>query len=221
MMGVGAAAAFAFEIAHARPAPESAPTTAIINDEPAQVTPTAAPEPTRAPQPAAAKQSAPAPTIAPTPKAMPAAKPPLAPAPAHKRATGSAPASTAPATGSDAAPSYMFDVCDEHSCAASNYERECCAPYKNAAPDLAVTLDRIMIAGALASIHPLVEQCGSADIQGTVKVHIKVAPSGAVVESEPRDTPDPTLGECVASAVQKAQFPRTRNGGSFTNSFSF
>jgi hypothetical protein len=34
-------------------------------------------------------------------------------------------------------------------------------------------------------------------------------------------TPDPTLGACVASAVQKATFEPTQLGGSFSYPFAF
>ena len=88
-------------------------------------------------------------------------------------------------------------------------------------PSSRFELDRVMIAGALASVHPVVEQCAMQDVHGTVKVHMQVTPQGTVVDSEPRDTRIRNLGECVASAVKKAQFPHTQRGGTFTSSFAF
>jgi len=50
---------------------------------------------------------------------------------------------------------------------------------------------------------------------------VKVAGSGAVSSVTVKESPDSALGSCVASAVQKATFAKTQNGGSFSYPFTF
>ena len=50
---------------------------------------------------------------------------------------------------------------------------------------------------------------------------VKVSPSGSVANVSVKNTPDPGLGSCVASAMQGAHFPKTQKGGSFSYPFIF
>ncbi|HTR49756.1 MAG TPA: molybdopterin-binding protein [Kofleriaceae bacterium] len=123
----------------------------------------------------------------------------------------------------------LADGCDQVSCVLSHYERECCAPYKPAAPPPRGSsdgppeaIDRGMVLTALAEVKPLVSQCGDrAGVKGTVKIHVEVAPDGAVSDVTVREAPDEALGTCIAAAARKAHFAQTRVGGSFTYPYVF
>jgi TonB family protein len=56
---------------------------------------------------------------------------------------------------------------------------------------------------------------------GTVKIAVEVAPEGNVKSAEVTESPDTALGACVATALKKAQFGKSVNGGSFTYPFVF
>jgi TonB family protein len=93
---------------------------------------------------------------------------------------------------------------------------EPCCSHKAAQPD---TLDRNAIASGLASVNAAVMACRSAGT-GAVKVRIAVRGDGQVADAGVESAPDPALGACVVSAVQRAQFPRTKSGRSFKYTFS-
>jgi predicted Zn finger-like uncharacterized protein len=127
--------------------------------------------------------------------------------------------------------------CDEVSCVLNNYEGACCAKFKKgpkggssggstSAPksDLPDALDRAMISSGVANVKGRVTACGDkSSAKGKVKVHVKVGPDGRVVGGgvSVETTPDPALGACVASAMQKATFAKTQSGGSFSYPFVF
>ena len=120
-------------------------------------------------------------------------------------------------------------ACDEVSCVLNNYEGSCCAKYKKggkptAAPsgDLPASLDRTMVSDGVGKVKGKVMSCGDrSSAKGTVKVSVKVGSDGRVVSASVKESPDPALGNCVASAMQKATFARTQTGGSFAYPFSF
>jgi hypothetical protein len=120
----------------------------------------------------------------------------------------------------------------------NNYEGACCAKFKKGggkAPagggsppaaksgDLPDGLDRTMISEGVAKVKARVMGCGEkSPAKGTVKVAVKVGPDGHVTSATPRDpVPDAGLASCVASAMQKATFPKTQSGGSFAYPFVF
>lgn len=100
------------------------------------------------------------------------------------------------------------------------------------APAPAVTCDPSAVADGLtreiitSGIEPVradAEQCGTRrpSMRGVVKVHVNVGADGVVTQAAALQTPDPGLGECVASAMRKSVFACTRQGGSFTYPFVF
>ena len=122
--------------------------------------------------------------------------------------------------------------CDEVSCVLENYEGACCKkfhsphaptttkhPPANSLPD---ALDRQSITSGLASVKARVEACVVVSTsRGTVKVRVHVDGNGVVTEVIVEATPDDALGACVEAAVQRAVFPRTQRGGSFSYPFVF
>jgi TonB family protein len=78
-----------------------------------------------------------------------------------------------------------------------------------------------MVAHAMSSIASEVDQCAASGAQGTVKLFIRVKPDGSTSSVEIRESPDETLGSCVADAVRGAHFRATLRGGAFTKSFTF
>lgn len=83
-------------------------------------------------------------------------------------------------------------------------------------------LDRASISAAMNAVKPDVIACGkTSTAKGAVKVAVKVQPSGDIATVDIKATPDAALGDCVAKAVQKAKFKKTKNGGSFSYPFVF
>jgi hypothetical protein len=118
--------------------------------------------------------------------------------------------------------------CDEVSCVLTNNAGSCCDRYRKVpAPKtppsaLPATLDRQMISDGIAQVKPSVTACGHATTAtGVVKVHVRIEASGRVSRVDIEHSPDNVLGGCVAGAVQKAVFPPTQQGGSFTYPFVF
>jgi hypothetical protein len=119
--------------------------------------------------------------------------------------------------------------CDEVSCILEKYARSCCARFKPADPGprpipsgVPEELDKAMIRAAVDKMRPVIIGCGEkAGVHGTVKVAVSVAASGAVDSASVAATPDPTLGDCVAGAMRKLSFGKTKSGGSFTYPFVF
>jgi TonB family protein len=116
--------------------------------------------------------------------------------------------------------------CDEVGCVLGNYSSACCAkfrrpPVPKPRTDLPEGLDRVSISEGIAAVKGRVAACGSQGAKGKVKVKVRVAASGAVTNVDVEATPDPALGACVARAIQKAVFPKTQLGGSFSYPFVF
>jgi TonB family protein len=79
-----------------------------------------------------------------------------------------------------------------------------------------------MISDGVAKVKARVMACGDkSSAKGQVKVSVKVNPDGSVANVSVKTTPEPGLGSCVASAMQKASFKKTTNGGSFGYPFVF
>lgn len=122
--------------------------------------------------------------------------------------------------------------CDEVSCVLTNYEGTCCAkfgsprasttnmqPSTNGLPD---TLDRQSISTGIAAVKSRVTACADhSTARGKVKVRVQVGANGRVINLFVEATPDAALGACVAAAVQRATFPETEQGGSFSYPFVF
>ena len=121
--------------------------------------------------------------------------------------------------------------CDEVSCVLNNYAGACCAKFRKghstppaaASKDSAVPdLDRTMISIAIAAIKPRVYACGDkSSAKGVVKVHVKVGADGRINSVLVSESPDDALSSCVEAAVQRAVFPKTTYGGSFSYPFAF
>ena len=123
--------------------------------------------------------------------------------------------------------------CDEVSCVLNNYEGACCQKFRkggHAAPshgssgnsDLPEELTRDMISSAIAAVKGRAMACGGrSSAKGLVKVHVRVGGDGRISSVSVSQTPDPSLGACVAAAVQRASFPKTQRGGSFAYPFPF
>jgi outer membrane biosynthesis protein TonB len=126
-------------------------------------------------------------------------------------------------------PPITASDCDEVACVLSKYNRPCCAKYKPAESDLKpraggvpTELDKVMVRAGIEKVKPRVVACGerSAD-KGTVRIRVAVKPDGDVSEASVVETPSQALGDCVASALRKAQFGKSINGGTFTYPFVF
>jgi len=120
------------------------------------------------------------------------------------------------------------ETCDEVSCVLNNNTPSCCAKYKKDAPVAPVVtgppvaLERQGISNGIMSVKASVSACGThATAHGIVKVRVRVAASGLVTNVEVDSTPDAALGACVAKVVERAVFPRTQTGGSFSYPFVF
>ena len=79
-----------------------------------------------------------------------------------------------------------------------------------------------MIQDGVNKVKARVMACGDkSSAKGQVKVSVKVSPSGGVTGVTVKSSPDAGLGSCVASAMQKATFAKTQNGGSFAYPWNF
>jgi hypothetical protein len=126
-------------------------------------------------------------------------------------------------------PPITASDCDEVACVLSKYDRPCCARYKPAESDLKpraggvpTELDKVMVRAGVEKVKPRVVACGEQSTdKGTVRVRVSVNPDGHVSEASAVEAPSQTLGDCVASALRKAQFGKSINGGTFTYPFVF
>jgi len=128
------------------------------------------------------------------------------------------------------APVTVENGCDEVSCALDRYQLACCAKFKPAevpvepkpTSDLPEKIDRSMIVDAMGKMKPAVVRCGEIHgTKGTVKLYVQVTAGGSVEDVSVQSTPDAPIGACVATAIKKASFARTQNGGSFGYPFVF
>ncbi|HEY4058879.1 MAG TPA: hypothetical protein VGM39_19830 [Kofleriaceae bacterium] len=87
------------------------------------------------------------------------------------------------------------------------------------------SLDRAMITAAVAAIRPAINKCGeslSDAMPLRVRVRVSVTPFGRPSSSvSMADAGAESLGKCVVRAMNKARFPHTRSGGTFTYPFMF
>ncbi|MBA3464269.1 MAG: zinc-ribbon domain-containing protein, partial [Deltaproteobacteria bacterium] len=175
------------------------------------------------------------------PEKKPDAKKPDTKRPDPKRPGGTTVAAKTPEKKPDPPPAKEpagGGGCDEVSCVLNNYEGACCAKFKKGpkAPaggttaakpaggggDLPDSLDRQMIQDGVNKVKTRVMGCGDkSSAKGQVKVSVKVSPSGSVSNVAVKSSPDAALGSCVASAMQKATFGKTQNGGSFAYPWNF
>jgi len=95
--------------------------------------------------------------------------------------------------------------------------------FGSARADVPDGLDRAAISAGISSVKAKVVDCGKAspDVKGKVKVKVVVAPAGTVTSASISETPDDSLGQCVATAVKTAKFGATKNGGTFSYPFVF
>ncbi len=147
----------------------------------------------------------------------------------HAAGTGAGKASgkqagSGAASGTTAEAPVSADGCDKVSCVIDAYARPCCEVYRPRKPgELPLELDRSMITAGMAKAKAAVIRCGeqTPTAKGIVRLAMKVAPDGSVAEASVSETPDATLGECVASAAKKVTFATTEQGGSFAYPFRF
>lgn len=119
--------------------------------------------------------------------------------------------------------------CDEVACVLGTAPATCCvkfrrprAPTAKDPAHLPTSLERSAISIAIASVRPEIVACAARSTKtGTVKLHVRVGPDGRVTSVTVDQTPDDALGGCVASAVRRAVFEPTLNGGSFSYPFIF
>ena len=88
--------------------------------------------------------------------------------------------------------------------------------------DLADSLTKSDISAGVGKISAKASACGAkSSAKGKVTVSVKVSGGGTVTSVTVKESPDPALGSCVAAAMQKATFAKTKNGGSFSYPFRF
>jgi hypothetical protein len=179
----------------ATPAPPKVPVAAKVPPKVAAKTPGKTPTPPPA-HPAVATAPPPGPPTPPTPPTPPA--PPAGP---------------------------VDPDCDEVACVLEHYGRPCCERFKPAAKGPSPSaggLDRAAVRAGVDKVKAVVIGCGEkTKVKGTVKLSVSVGSDGRVEDVTVKETPDPTLGDCVAGAVRRATFAKTPGGGSFTYPFVF
>ena len=122
------------------------------------------------------------------------------------------------------------------SCVLNNYEGACCQKFRKggakpaggtttAKPgggDVPEKLDRAMIQAGVDGVRGSVMKCGDkSSSKGVVRLQVKVTADGSVSSASVAASPDPGLGQCAASAMQRARFKKTQQGGSFAIPFTF
>lgn len=140
------------------------------------------------------------------------------------KASGGKQTGSAATTPTTAEAPVAADGCDKVSCVIDAYARPCCEQYRPRSKDAPpVELDKAMITAGMAKAKAAVIRCGeqSPTAKGIVRIAMKVAPDGSVTDASVAESPDATLGECVASAVRKVSFASTEQGGSFAYPFKF
>ncbi|MDQ3333551.1 MAG: molybdopterin-binding protein [Myxococcota bacterium] len=116
--------------------------------------------------------------------------------------------------------------CEEVACVLEKYARPCCQRFKPQGEMFqpgSADLSKAQIKAGVDKLRPRVIACSEQhkDVKGTVKVAMSVDPEGNVTELSVQSAPADGLGECVASALRRAKFAKTKNGGSFTYPFVF
>jgi hypothetical protein len=83
-------------------------------------------------------------------------------------------------------------------------------------------LDPAMISEAVAKVKAQIIACRElSSLKGEVLLSVKVAAEGCVIDVKIKTAPHPALGNCVATAIEKATFAKTTSGGTFRYPFVF
>jgi TonB family protein len=124
------------------------------------------------------------------------------------------------------------DDCDDIFCVV-NSDAACCksrapkaAPKQPPPPppksDLPEQLTSSMIATAMNAVKARAMACGDkSSAKGRVLVHLKVGNDGRVSDVKVLASPDDALGACVVAVVNRATFPATQSGRSFSVPYTF
>jgi len=116
--------------------------------------------------------------------------------------------------------------CDEVTCLVEP-NKACCRKYRSSggsssksSSNLPERPSKSDVKAGIGNVMGRVRACGSKHGgTGVVKVRVKVGESGRVESADP--SPSNALGDCVASAVKQAKFPKTQRGVTFTYPFRF
>ncbi len=116
--------------------------------------------------------------------------------------------------------------CDEVTCLVEP-NKACCRKYRSSggsssksSSGLPERPSKSDVKSGISTVMGRVRACGSKHGgSGVVKVRVKVGSSGRVESATP--SPGNALGDCVASAVKGAKFPKTQLGVTFTYPFRF
>lgn len=122
---------------------------------------------------------------------------------------------------------------DEVACLLADFKPACCKRFKDpyardrtdrsdARSDLPERPSRSAIKSAIAGVRDRVKACGQRHpARGQVTISLKVGSNGRVTRSTVKDSPDPALGRCVATAMRSARFAESKSGVSFKYPFTF
>jgi TonB family protein len=115
---------------------------------------------------------------------------------------------------------------DEVACLLSDRPPACCAMYQSSRrtpmppPDDSLTAEQIR--RVVMALRNRIADCGDrTSAKGTVKVSVKVLRDGSVGQVDVKQSPDNSLGECVARIMRSARFPASGQGVTFTYPFVF
>nr|MBA2540991.1 energy transducer TonB [Deltaproteobacteria bacterium] len=114
-------------------------------------------------------------------------------------------------------------------CVLNNYEGACCKKYDKRISKIVENddgipeaLDRTIITEGVLPVKTAIMACGNRfTAKGTVKVSVKVAPDGTPTSVMVKQSPDPSLGDCVARAMKRSRYAKTQAGGLFAYPFVF
>lgn len=156
----------------------------------------------------------------------PAAVPELAPTPTPAVAPEPPPEPPMPSDEPEViSPEPAARCLDEVGCLLAEEPPECCAQYGTSQRDdrddgVADSLTAADVKTGIAKVRSKIERCFErSDERGTVRVKVKVSPSGQPSTVSVIETPDRPLGTCIAREVKKAKFAKSRMGVTFTFPF--
>jgi TonB family protein len=197
------------------------------------------PAPASPPPVVAVAEPPPPPPVAPTPPPPPppvevqhVARPPEPPAKQQAPKVHPKVAALVPAPTPKQSSTKQADDCDDIFCVV-NSDAACCksrapkaAPKQPPPPppksDLPEQLTSSMITTAMNTVKARAMACGDkSSAKGRVTVHLKVGNDGHVSDVKLLASPDDALGACVVAAVNRATFPATQNGRSFSVPYTF
>ena len=122
---------------------------------------------------------------------------------------------------------------DEVACVLADFAPACCKRYqdsnrKNRGDEVTTRSNlpdrpsRDAIKSGIAKVRDRVRACGQRHpASGTVMVSMKVGGNGRVERASIKETPDASLGRCVAVAMRSARFAESKSGASFKYPFTF